>query len=90
MNTAASHDPRITSIEATEDMITAQLADGRSVSAPLTWSWRLSEATPEQRANVELMGAGEGVHWPEIDEDISARGMLHGVPAPPPRPHAAV
>lgn len=89
MNTAASHEPRITSIEVTEDTITAQLADGRTVSVPLAWSWRLSEATPEQRAHFEIMGAGEGVHWPEIDEDISARGMLQGAPARRPRPHAA-
>ena len=90
MSIAASNEPRILSVEVTEDMITAQLADGRTVSVPLAWSWRLSEATPEQRATFEIMGAGEGVHWPEIDEDLSAWGMLQGLPAPRPQPRATV
>ena len=81
MNTAASSDPRIVAIEVTDDSITAQLADGRTVSVPLAWSWRLSNAAPEQRKNFEIIGTGEGVHWPDIDEDISASGMLQGLPA---------
>ena len=85
MNTVASGEPRIVALEMTEDSITAQLADGRTISVPLSWSWRLSDATPEQRNNFELIGAGEGVHWPDVDEDISARGMLYGVPARPPK-----
>jgi len=89
MNTVESSDPRIVAIEVTDDAITAQLADGRTVSVPLVWSWRLSNATPEQRKNFEIIGAGEGVHWPDIDEDISARGMLQGVPARPPGQSAA-
>jgi hypothetical protein len=72
-------------MEVTEDTIVAQLADGRTVSVPLAWSWRLANATPAQRQHFEIIGAGEGVHWPEIDEDISARGMLEGVPARPPK-----
>jgi hypothetical protein len=68
-----------------DDTITAYLVDGRVISVPLAWSWRLSEATPEQRANYEIIGDGLGIHWPEIDEDISAEGMLYGVPAPRPR-----
>ena len=48
---------------------------------PLVWSWRLSEATPAQRGNWKLIGDGHGVHWPDIDEDLSAEGMLTGVPA---------
>jgi hypothetical protein len=76
---------RIVELEVTEDAITARLADGRTVSVPLAWSWRLSEATPEQRARFEIIGTGEGVHWPDLDEDISARGMLQGVPARPPK-----
>jgi hypothetical protein len=75
---------RIKNIEVTDDTITAYLVDGRVISVPLAWSWRLSEATPEQRANYEIIGDGQGVHWPEIDEDISAEGMLYGVPAPRP------
>jgi hypothetical protein len=84
MNTAAASDPRITSLDVTPDAITAELSDGRTVSVPLAWSWRLSEATPEQRKNFEIIGSGEGAHWPDIDEDISARGMLQGIPARPP------
>ncbi len=76
---------RIKHISVSQDTITAQLVDGRSISVPLAWSWRLSEATPEQRANWEIIGDGDGVRWPEIDEDISAEGMLYGSPAPRPR-----
>jgi hypothetical protein len=76
---------RIKNIEVTDDTITAYLVDGRVISVPLAWSWRLSEATPEQRANYEIIGDGLGLHWPEIDGDISAEGMLYGVPAPRPR-----
>jgi hypothetical protein len=72
-------------MEITEDSIIAQLTDGRTISVPLAWSWRLSEATPEQRNNFEIIGSGEGVHWPDVDEDISASGMLHGTPAHPPK-----
>ena len=82
MSTAASNSPRIQDVRVSEDQITAQLTDGRVISVPLAWSWRLSEATPAQRANFRLIGSGQGVHWPEIDEDISVEGMLHGIPAP--------
>ena len=79
----ANSEPRIITLEIAEDSITAQLADGRTISVPLAWSWRLSDATQEQRDNFEIIGNGEGVHWPDIDEDISANGMLNGVPARP-------
>ena len=81
MNTAARTDPRIEEVRVTEDEITAYLVDGRVVSVPLAWSWRLSEATPAQRANFRLIGAGQGIHWPAMDEDISIEGLLHGTPA---------
>jgi hypothetical protein len=70
-------------IQVTDELIMARLADGRTISVPLAWSWRLSEATPEQRNNFEFIGSGLGVHWPDIDEDISATGMLFGIPAQP-------
>ncbi len=70
--------PRILAIRVSEDAIVADLADGRVVSVPLTWSWRLAAATPEQRNHFQIIGNGEGVHWPDVDEDISARGMLYG------------
>jgi hypothetical protein len=85
MNTAASNEPRITSIEVTDELITASLTDGRVISVPLAWSWRLSNASADQRRNYKLIGDGEGAHWPDVDEDISARGMLVGVPARPPK-----
>src|SRR5437867_5561179 len=74
-------DPRIQGVRVTADEIVARLADGRVISVPLAWSWRLSEATPKQRANLRLIGSGQGVHWPDVDEDISVEGMLHGIPA---------
>ena len=84
MSTAAppsSGDPRIRAVEVSEELITAHLTDGRTISVPLAWSWRLSEASPAARRYYEVIGDGEGVHWPEVDEDISARGMLEGLPA---------
>ena len=88
MNTAGSSEPRMLAMNVTEDLIIAELEDGRTISVPLAWSWRLSEATPEQRNNFEIIGNGEGAHWPDIDEDISIRGMLTGVPARPPKRQA--
>jgi len=80
-------DPRIVAMEVTKEAIVAQLSDGRIVSVPLAWSWRLTDATPAQRKRFEIIGDGEGVHWPDVDEDISVHGMLHGIPAR--RPKAA-
>ncbi len=82
MNTAVNNiEPRIKHIEVSEETITAYLVDGRTISVPLAWSWRLSGAAPEERNNWEIIGDGQGVHWPDIDEDISAKGMLYGLPA---------
>jgi len=80
MNTAVI-DIRIKEMNITEDTIIAELMDSRTISVPLSWSWRLSEATPEQRADFEIIGSGDGVHWPDIDEDLNATSMLYGVPA---------
>jgi len=85
VNTVNNIEPRIKTIRITQELITADLVDGRTISVPLAWSWRLSDATPEQRENYEFIGEGQGVHWPDIDEDISANGMLSGVPARPPK-----
>ena len=81
MSTAILTEPRIVSVNVTDGAIVAHLADGRIVSVPLEWSWRLMDATPEQRAHWEIIGDGQGVHWPDVDEDISVEGMLRGVPA---------
>ena len=92
MSTVASvgNDPRIQRVRVTKNQIIADLADGRVISVPLVWSWRLSEATPAQRANFRRIGTGQGVHWPDVDEDISVEGLLHGTPARRPRPRAAM
>src|SRR3989442_12620556 len=84
MTTAAGAEPLIREVRVTKDEIVASLADGRVISVPLAWSWRLSEATPAQRANFRLIGAGQGIHWPEVDEDISGSGILHVIPSPRP------
>jgi hypothetical protein len=91
MSTAVSvpSDPRIQRVRVTKNQIIADLADGRVISVPLAWSWRLSEATPAQRANFRLIGTGQGVHWPDVDEDLSVEGMLYGTPARRPRPRTA-
>jgi len=82
MSTVATGEARIRKVRVTDAEIIADLVDGRTISVPLAWSWRLSEATPEQRANVQIIGDGDVAHWPDVDEDISARGMLMGIPAP--------
>jgi hypothetical protein len=74
-------EPRVLNIEMTDDEIIAHLIDGRTIAVPLVWSWRLSIATPQQRQHFEILGDGQGIHWPDIDEDISVEGMLHGFPA---------
>ncbi len=89
MNIVTSSDPRIERVRVTEDEIIAQLVDGRVISVPLAWSWRLAEATAAQRANFRLIGTGQGVHWPDVDEDISVEGMLHGTPSRRPKPSPA-
>ena len=86
MNTVVNiFEPRLKNIRITNDEIVAHLTDGRTISVPLAWSWRLSEATADQRQNYSIIGDGHGVHWPEIDEDISVEGMLYGTPAHHPK-----
>lgn len=90
MNTVGNvTEARLLAAQVTEDEIIAHLMDGRTISVPLTWSWRLSEATAEQRQNFAILGDGQGIHWPEIDEDISVEGMLYGSPARRPHRQAA-
>ncbi|MBI5651654.1 MAG: DUF2442 domain-containing protein [Chloroflexi bacterium] len=90
MDTAIIDEPRIAALKVTKDSIVAQLVDGRTISVPLAWSWRLSDTTPEQRNDFEIMGNGQGVHWRDLDEDISARGMLYGISARRPKRAARV
>ena len=65
-------------IEVTEDTLTAELLDGRIISVPLAWYPRLVNATPEERSNWELIGTGQGIHWPGLDEDISIEMLVTG------------
>ena len=74
-------EPRLLDVRVSEEEIMAFLADGRTVTVPLAWSWRLSEASQEERENFQIIGDGQGIHWPDVDEDISVEGMLGGVPA---------
>ncbi len=73
--------PRIQDVMTTDGYITVSYDDGRIVSLPLKWYPRLHRATPAQRRNWELIGRGYGVHWPDVDEDLSAEGLLKGWPA---------
>ena len=72
---------RIVDVTLDEDTLSARLADGRVISVPLVWFPRLLHATAEQRNKWVLSGAGYGIHWPELDEDLSAEGLLRGAPA---------
>ena len=85
MSIAVNADARVKDAAVTDDLITFHLVDGRVVSVPLVWSWRLSEATPAQRDNYEIIGDGQGVHWPDVDEDLSVEGMFNGIPAHRPK-----
>ena len=76
-------DERVLDVRCTADSLIVDLMDGRTISVPLVWYPRLLHAAPEQRAKWELAGAGYGIHWPEIDEDLSTEGLLRGAPAPP-------
>ncbi len=66
----------------TEDTLSVDMIDGRTITVPLAWYPRLLHATPEQRNNWEICGGGYGIHWPDIDEDLSTEGLLRGAPAP--------
>lgn len=75
-------DTRVKSVSIDADRLTVELMDGRAISAPLAWYPRLANATPEQRGHWEIAGGGYGLHWPELDEDLSTEGLLRGAPAP--------
>ena len=83
---ATNPDTRIRDVTVTEDELTVALMDGRRISAPLAWYPRLAEATPDQRAHFEIAGGGWGIHWPDLDEDLSTDGLLRGAGAPMRRP----
>src|SRR5438045_8281574 len=73
--------PRVLRVGITEDTLTAELADGRTVSVPLAWYPRLLAGARKERSNWRLIGNGEGINWPNLDEDISAENLLLGKPS---------
>ena len=75
-------DERVLTVEFDEDSLGVSLNDGRIITVPLAWYPRLLNATPAQRANWKIAGGGFGIHWPDLDEDISTAGLLRGAPAP--------
>jgi Protein of unknown function (DUF2442) len=74
---------RVKDVYFTEDTLAVDLMDGRTIIVPLVWYPKLLDAAPEQRRNWKLSGAGYGMHWPDIDEDLSTEGLLRGAPAAP-------
>lgn len=74
-------DERVLDVRFDDYSLIVDLMDGRTISAPLAWYPRLANATPEQRANWEKCGGGFGIHWPDVDEDLSTEGLLRGAPA---------
>jgi hypothetical protein len=79
---ALAADERLRDVRFTEDTISVDLMDGRTITVPLAWYPRLFNAALDQRANWEVCGGGYGIHWPDIDEDLSTEGLLRGAPAP--------
>jgi hypothetical protein len=72
---------RATAVQVTADSLRVELADGRSISVPLTWYPRLLHGTAEERTRFRFIGTGEGIHWPDLDEDISVEGIVAGRPS---------
>jgi len=73
--------PKAENVRVTKDTLSVDLSDGRTISVPLEWFPRLVYATPEERNNWRLIGRGHGIHWEDIDEDISVEGLLAGNPS---------
>lgn len=73
--------PNAENVSVTEDSLSIDLSDGRTISVPLAWFPRLLHATPEERKDWRLIGKGQGIHWEDIDEDISVEGLLAGRPS---------
>ena len=87
-SSAPEVDPRAIEVDVSEDELTVVLADGRRIAVPLAWFPRLLSATPEERSKFEILGGGVGIHWPNIDEDLSVEGLLRGIRAPGSSPRA--
>jgi len=82
---ALSADERVRDVRLSDDVLTVDLMDGRTISVPLEWYPKLAKATARQRKNWKISAAGYGIHWPDLDEDLNTEGMLRGAPAPSPK-----
>jgi len=80
---AAEADERVRDVRFDDATMSVELMDGRTITVPLAWYPRLLDANPADRANWQIAGAGYGLHWPSLDEDLSTEGLLRGVPAAP-------
>jgi hypothetical protein len=85
---ASVADERVLDVQSTDDTLSVSLRDGRVIAVPLVWYPRLLNATPAQRKNWKIAGGGYGIHWPDLDEDLSTEGLLRGAPAPKASVHA--
>jgi hypothetical protein len=79
---ALAADERVKDVSFSEDALSVSLMDGRTITVPLTWYPRLLKAIPAERLNWQICGGGYGIHWPDINEDLSTEGLLRGAPAP--------
>src|SRR2546423_9929855 len=79
---ALAADERVTDVKFTKDTLSVGLGDGRTITVPLAWYPRLFNATAAERKNWRVAGGGYGIHWPDIDGDLSTEGLLRGAPAP--------
>jgi hypothetical protein len=79
---ALAADERVVGVTFTRDTLSVALRDGRTITVPLAWYPRLLSATADQRKNWRVAGGGYGIHWPDVDEDLSTEGLLRGAPAP--------
>ena len=75
-------DERVADVKFTKETLSVALRDGRTITVPLTWYPRLLNATAAERKNWRVAGGGYGIHWPDLDEDLSTEGLLRGAPAP--------
>lgn len=82
---ALTADERVADVKITDDTLSVQLLDGRTISVPLVWYPRLLNASKQQREKWQIAGGGYGIYWEEIDEDLSTEGLLRGSPAPRPK-----
>lgn len=78
---ALAADERVADVEVTDDTLSVRLMDGRTISVPLVWYPRLLSATEAQRNNWQISSGGYGIHWEDVDEDLSTEGLLRGAPA---------